>query len=161
MKKVIRLSESDLQRIIERIINENISLDSANNYYNTRTLQILKYPEKIPTISGYDQKIVDVVSKGIYDVVNGIGMGSESKAKLTYLISKGFTTLPNSIEICKRYKKLTEESLFDALDGEWMAGNSLETIKMMMAKSMSNYCNTSKTASICKIKSAEELKYGI
>lgn len=161
MKKVIRLSESDLQKMIKRIISENSALDNTNNYYNTRTLQILKYPEKIPTISGYDQKIVDVVSKGMYDVIDGIGMGSESKEKLKYLISKGFTTLPNSIEICKRYKKLSEENLFDALDGEWMAGNSLDTIKMMMVKSMSNYCNTSKNAPICKIKSAEELKYGI
>jgi len=161
MGKIVRLTESDLYRIIEKIINEEINTDNLSNYYQTRALQILEYPEKIPTISGHDEKIVKVVTQGLHDVISGVGMGSESKEKLGYLITKGFTTLANSVEICKRYKKQYNESLLDALEGEWMAGNSLDSIKAMITKSMGSYCASSKTSPICKIKSSNELKYGI
>jgi len=160
--KIIKLTEKDLSRIIKRVISESSGIDSSSdNYFKTRTLQILEYPEKIPSISGYDEKIVNVVTKGLSDSINGVGMGSETKEKLSYLISKGFKTFANSVEICKRYKKQNNESLFDALDGEWMAGNSLETIKSMILNSMSEYCSTSKNSPICKIKSDNEIKYGI
>jgi len=164
MKKTIKLTESDLFRIVKKVLKEEIlSPDSPDvkNYYNTRSLQIMKYPEKIPSLTGFDSKVVQVVSQGITDSIEGIGMGGETKEKLKYLISKGFTTLPNAIEISKEYKKKNGESLIDALDKEWMAGDSKKTIQSMIFKSIGDWCSKSPNHSICKVKSDNELKYGI
>ena len=48
MKKIIKLTESDLNRIIKRVINENVSLpegltmDVINKYLNEEKQEILK-----------------------------------------------------------------------------------------------------------------------
>lgn len=170
MKKFI-ITEDEKERIgsLYNLQNLKINLNEevtdfnsteADKYFKTRSLQIMEYPEKIPTVTGFDQTVVRAVTDGIAEGVKGIGRETEP---LSYLISKGFSTFPNSVEICKKYKNEKGESLYDAIEGEWFSGGITENIQNRIANSMRTWCMQPANSknSLCVIKSENELKYGI
>lgn len=151
-----------LKNLSNKINEEVIDFNSADAdlYFKFRSLQIMEHPEKIPTVSGFEQNVVRAATDGIAEAIKGIGRETD---KLSYLISKGFTTFPNSVEICKKYKNEKGESLLDAVEGEWFSGGIKENIQNRIANSMKAWCSQPANSknSLCVIKSENELKYGI
>jgi hypothetical protein len=170
MKKFV-ITEEEKERISSLYNLQNVTINlneevtdfnstDADKYFKTRSLQIMEYPEKIPTVTGFEQNVVRAVTDGIAEGVKGVGRDTE---QLSYLISKGFATFPNSVEICKKYKNEKGESLLDAVEGEWFSGGIKENIQNRIANSMKNWCSQPDNSKngLCVIKSENELKYGI
>lgn len=166
MKKFL-ITEEEKNRIrnlyIEDINNQptvDYNSEESKIYFDTRVEQIMEYPEKFSEISGYDEKIVNAVSEGINEAITGLGRETED---LSYLISKGFLTLANSLAISKKYKESYGESLLEALKGEWFSGGLVDNVKNKISSSLKQWCSDKKNQknTLCIVKNAQELKYGI
>jgi hypothetical protein len=53
--------------------------------------------------------------------------------------------------------------LYDAIDGEWFSGNLMKTIVGKISSQLKSWCTVpvNSKQEICKVKSKEEMKYGI
>jgi hypothetical protein len=96
MKKIIRLTESDLTRIIKRVISEQIPDSRFETEYNKKFMR--DNPIKLPINLDNDDKI-DVIS-GMIDGIPGIGN----------LISAGID-IAHTISYCIRFFKTADSDV--------------------------------------------------
>jgi hypothetical protein len=95
----------------------------------------------------------------IYNAVVGLGTTPEA---LRHVIDKAFKTLADSISIIKVYKssERENETLWDALNGEWFDGGAMESVIDKVAGQLKTWCQTHKKISLCQELTDDELKYG-
>ena len=68
MKRIIRLTESDLTRIVRRVISEQEDDENVLNYFQK------KYPEVIKMAEYADDKVGSTMNRGIYAFKDKNGM---------------------------------------------------------------------------------------
>ena len=143
--------------------NKNIIFEQVTNadeYFKSIVKGYMAYPEKI-TIN-YGTPTIDPKknAEAFQKAISGIGRDISG---LEYVINKTFNKLPDSIAVIKSYKDVTGESLYDAIDGEWFSGNIMKTIVGKISSQLKTWCSVpvNSKQEICKVKSKEEIKYGI
>ena len=109
MKKIVRLTESDLVNLVKRVINEQGG-DPAT--------QIKKYCENCKKYSNHPQTQISPRSNRIADEINDAieGMGTDFDALLSAIKS-----ISNYAEFCSvvfSYRKSYGESLEEAIDSD-------------------------------------------
>lgn len=163
------LNEIRLRMVYDssKTLNENLSLineGSTSNYYKTRVQQLMQYPDNAIFKVNFGNPTVNVeqAATTIYNAIAGLGT---SKEPLKYVIDKAFKTLPDSVAIIKAYESSDRENetLWDALNGEWFDGGSMESMVGKVAMQLKNWCNSNpknKKITICQELTDDELKYG-
>jgi hypothetical protein len=86
MKKIVRLTESDLTRVVKRIINENQSQDMAKN-----AISKSKQADR-----GIKNEIIKCIKNGSYThlMVLTTGVGATALGALAVLFASGVGTVP-------------------------------------------------------------------
>jgi hypothetical protein len=120
----------------------------------------MKNPQNI-TINYGSPKIDPIKNAQAFQKAIG-GIGREISG-LDYIINKTFNNISDSISMFKAYPEVAEESLYDAIEGEWFSGNLMKTIVNKVSTQMKSWCSlpANSKQEICRIKSKEEIKYGI
>jgi hypothetical protein len=147
-----------------KTLNENKSVIFEQNngdleYFETVTKSIMKNPKQITNINFGNP---DINSKNAITAIKTAvdkNFGTDFK-RLKYAIEKGFTKINNSMSIIKNYPSISNESLYDALNGEWFAGSEMDKLVDTVSNQLMEWCRTKQNINICKPKSQEELKYG-
>jgi hypothetical protein len=85
-----------------------------SDYFNEIAKQFMKYPNQIPINAGSPTIDVDKSALAFYKTISGVG-----RRDTDYVISKTFTSLPNSIGVLKAYPTVGKETIYDAIKGEW------------------------------------------
>jgi hypothetical protein len=146
-----------------KTLNENktVIFEQDNKdleYFETATKSIMNDPSQIKNINfGNPTANVKNSVTAIKNSVSGLGTDFHG---LKYILQKGFNNISNSMAIIKAYPETGGESLYDALDGEWFAGRTMDKIVNQVAKQLMDWCSTKKDLTICIPKSKDELKYG-
>jgi hypothetical protein len=90
--------------------------------------------------------------------IKGIGRDISG---LDYVIDKTFNKLSDSMSLIKTYPEVNGETLYDAIDGEWFSGGIMKTIVNKITSQLKTWCTSNPQKEICKVKSKEQMKYGI
>ena len=163
------LNEIRLRMVYDssKTLNENLSLineGSTSNYYKTRVQQLMQYPDNAIFKVNFGNPTVNVeqAATTIYNAIAGLGT---SKEPLKYVIDKAFKTLPDSVAIIKAYESSDRENetLWDALNGEWFDGGSMESMVGKVAMQLKNWCTSNpknKKITLCQELTDDELTYG-
>jgi len=146
-----------------KTLNENKDLvteqaSSNLEYFKTAAKSLMNDPSQIKSINfGNPTTNVKNAVTAIKNSVSGVGTDLHG---LDYILQKGFNNISNSIAIIKSYPETGGESLFDALNGEWFAGGTVDKIVNQVATQLMGWCNGKKNIGICTPKTNDELKYG-
>lgn len=163
------LNEIRLRMVYDssKTLNENLSLineGSTSNYYKTRVQQLMQYPDNAIFKVNFGNPTVNVeqAATTIYNAIAGLGT---SKEPLKYVIDKAFKTLPDSVAIIKAYESSDRENetLWDALNGEWFDGGAMESMVGKVAMQLKNWCTSNpknKKITLCQELTDDELTYG-
>jgi hypothetical protein len=143
--------------------NKDIIFEQSVNpdeYFKSIVKGYLKYPEKI-TIN-YGSPKIDPKKNAVafQKAIGGIGRDISG---LDYIINKTFNNISDSMAMIKTYPEVAGENLYDAIDGEWFSGNLMKTIVSKISSQLKSWCTVpvNSKQEICKVKSKEEMKYGI
>jgi hypothetical protein len=166
------LNEIRLRMVYDssKTLNENLESVSAvgatNNpkYYKTRVEQLMEFPDNelfklnfgTPTVN------TEQAATTIYNAVAGLGTTPEA---LRHVIDKAFKTLADSVAIIKSYQspEREDETLWDALNGEWFDGGSMERLVSKVAGQLKTWCESDvkhKKTPVCQVLTDNELQYG-
>jgi len=145
---------------MSKTLNENRLLleQDDTEYFNEIAKQFMKYPDKISIKSGNPTIDVNKSAIAFYKTIAGAG-----RRDTDYVISKIFTSLPNSIGVLKVYPTIGKETIYDAIKGEWFSGGLMDKVVDTISTQIKEWCSTgnNKKNEICVVKSKEQLKYGI
>jgi len=147
---------------LSKTLNENKNtINEQNNtnleYFETAVKSIMNNPSQIQNINfGTPTANIKNAVNAIKNSVNGLGTDFDG---LNYIMEKGFNNISNSMAIIKEYPNTGKESLYNALKGEWFAGNTTNKIINKVVNQLMQWCKTNKN-NICAPKTKEELKYG-
>jgi hypothetical protein len=143
-----------------KTLNENRLLleQYDTEYFNEIAKQFMKYPDKISIKSGNPTIDVNKSAMAFYKTIEGIG-----RRDTDYVVSKIFTSLPNSIGVLKAYPTVGKESIYDAIKGEYFSGGFMDKVVYAISSQIKEWCSVenNKKNNICIVKSKEQLKYGI
>jgi hypothetical protein len=144
-----------------KTLNENTELlkEDDSQYWATVATSIMDKPDQIKSIS-FGNPTVDVnqACTTIKKAVTGVGTDKDA---INYIADNAFKDIANSIAIIKKYPEISGgESLYDALNNEWFAGGAKKNMIGKVASQIMQWCVSHQKLSICKPKTAEELKYG-
>ena len=153
-----------------KTLNENKSvifeqIASPDEYFKSIVKGYMKYPEKMTVNYGSPKidpkKNAQAFQKAI-SPEDTLGIGRDNSG-LDYIINKTFNNISDSMAMIKTYPEVAGENLYDAIDGEWFSGNLMKTIISKISSQLKSWCTVpvNSKQEICKVKSKEELKYGI
>lgn len=144
-----------------KTLNENAELlkEDDTQYWATVATSIMDKPEQLKNMNfGNPTVNVDQACNAIKKAVTGTGT---DKTAITYVVDNAFKDISNSIAIIKKYPEISGgESLYDALNNEWFAGDAKKSMIVKVSTQIMEWCVSHQKLSICKPKTAEELKYG-
>jgi hypothetical protein len=155
-----------------KTLTENLNTTNQNNttttgnqadaieYFKKIAESIMKYPDKYSINVGQPTINPSKNAAAFYKAIKGLGRDRDG---LKYIISKSFDTIANSIAFIKAYPSVGEESLYEAIDGQWFAGNLMENIVGLVSQQLQQWCSSTsnKSKGICTVRTKEQLKYGI
>ena len=148
---------------MSKTLNENkvvIFEQSVNpdEYFSTIVKGYMKNPNKM-TIN-YGNPTIDPKknAEAFQKAIKGIGRDISG---LDYVIDKTFNKLSDSMSLIKTYPEVNGETLYDAIDGEWFSGGIMKTIVNKITSQLKTWCTSNPQKEICKVKSKEQMKYGI
>jgi len=150
---------------MSKTLNENKDIifeQSVNpdEYFSKIVKGYMKNPDKM-TIN-YGNPTIDPRknAEAFQKAIGGIGRDISG---LDYVISKTFNKLSDSMSIIKVYPEVNDETLYDAIDGEWFSGNIMKSIVGKISTQLKSWCASTGNSKkeICKVKSKEQMKYGI
>ena len=100
-----------------------------------------------------------------YAPLNSKSLIGTSTQPLSYVINNAFKTLADSISIIKNYQssEREDETLWDALNGEWFDNGSMEKLVSKVGGQLKTWCESDvkhKKNAICQVLTDDELKYG-
>ena len=159
LKRVLLMMKYD----DKKTLTENTSLlleQNEDEYFNTIVKGYMKNPNKMTR--NYGNPTINPIknAEAFQKAIEGVGRDISG---LDYVINKTFNNLSDSMSIIKVYPEVNNETLYDAIDGEWFSGNIMKSIVGKISSQFKSWCsstvNTSKE--ICKVKSKEQMKYGI
>ena len=143
-----------------KTLNENRLLleQDDTEYFNEIAKQFMKYPDKISINVGNPTIDVNKSAEAFYKTIQGAG-----RRDTDYVISKVFTSLPNTIGVLKTYPTIGKENIYDAIKGEWFSGGFMDTVVEIISSQIKQWCSveSNKKNNICVVKSKEQLKYGV
>jgi hypothetical protein len=163
------LNEIKLRMVYDssKTLNENISSVNATNnpnYFKTRVQQLMQYPDSPLFSLNFGNPTVnkEQAANTIYSAIAGMGT---TKDALSHVIDKAFKTLSDSVSIIKAYKssEREDETLWDALNGEWFDGGAMENVVNKVANQLKTWCDADvkrKKVELCQVLTDNELKYG-
>jgi hypothetical protein len=160
------LNEIRLRMVYDssKTLNENMSVineGDTSNYYKTRIKQLMQYPDNSLFNMNFGNPTVnkEQAATTIYNAIAGLGT---SFKQLAYVIDNAFKTLADSVSIIKTYKSPNRENetLWDALNGEWFDGGAMESVIDKIAGQLKTWCQAHMKISLCKEMTDDELKYG-
>ena len=166
------LNEIRLRMVYDssKTLNENMSSVSAvsatnnPNYYKTRIEQLMQYPDNALFNVNFGNPTVNTeqAATTIYKAISGLGTSTQP---LSYVINNAFKTLADSISIIKNYQssEREDETLWDALNGEWFDNGSMEKLVSKVGGQLKTWCESDvkhKKNAICQVLTDDELKYG-
>jgi hypothetical protein len=147
-----------------KTLNENKSVifeqtASPDEYFKSIVKGYMKYPEKMTINYGNPTGDPKKNAAAFLKAIEGIGRQGD----IDYVINKVFNNISNSMAIIKTYPEVNGENLYDAIDGEWFSGNLMKTIVGKISSQLKSWCTVpvNSKQEICKVKSKEEMKYGI
>lgn len=157
LKRVLLMMKYD----DKKTLTENTSLlleQNEDEYFNTIVKGYMKNPNKM-TIN-YGNPTIDPKknAEAFQKAIEGVGRDISG---LDYVISKTFNKLSDSMSIIKIYPEVNNETLYDAIDGEWFSGNIMKSIVGKISSQLKTWCVSHSQKEICKVKSKEQMKYGI
>jgi hypothetical protein len=148
-----------------KTLNENKSvifeqIASPDEYFKSIVKGYMKYPEKITINYGTPSINPKKNAEAFQTAIDGLGRDISG---LDYIIGKTFNKLSDSMAMIKTYPEVAGENLYDAIDGEWFSGNLMKTIVSKISSQLKSWCTVpvNSKQEICKVKSKEEMKYGI
>jgi hypothetical protein len=120
----------------------------------------MKYPDKITINYGTPSINPTKNAEAFQKAIDGLGRDISG---LDYIIGKTFNKLSDSISVIKTYPEVTGENLYDAINGEWFSGDLMKTIVGKISSQLKSWCTVPANSKqeICRVKSKEEMKYGI
>jgi hypothetical protein len=159
--------EESLERIklmmnydLSKTLNENkiVSEQYEKEYFKEITKQFMKYPQNITIKPGQTTIDLKKGAAAFYKSIEGAG-----RRDTDYVIGKIFPTLADSIGILKTYPTVGQETIYDAIKGEWFAGGMMDKVVDIISSQLETWCSTGQNSKnqICTPKSKEEMKYGI
>jgi hypothetical protein len=161
LERVKLMMSYDMSKTLNE--NKDIIFEQSVNpdeYFKSITKSYMKFPEKI-TINYGTPTIDPKKNAGAFkSAISGMG---RDMGGLDYIIGKTFNKLPDSISVIKVYPEIADENLYDAIDGEWFSGNLMKTIVNKISSQLKSWCSipANSKQEVCKVKSKEEMKYGI
>ena len=159
LKRVLLMMKYDNKKTL--VENTSLIFEQTDvEYFDTVVKSYMKNPQNI-TINYGSPKIDPIKNAQAFQKAIG-GIGREISG-LDYIINKTFNNISDSISMFKAYPEVAEESLYDAIEGEWFSGNLMKTIVNKVSTQMKSWCSlpANSKQEICIIKSKEEIKYGI
>tara|TARA_B110000503_G_scaffold138607_1_gene225136 strand:+ start:137 stop:670 length:534 start_codon:yes stop_codon:yes gene_type:complete len=155
---------------MSKTLNENKNIifeQSGFDYFTEMVRTYMKYPKSIPNVNFGTPKIdakknAKVINDAVSQKTFGAFGGRDSEG-LDYVIGKSFNNIADSMSLIKTYPDVGEESLYEAIDGEWFSGDIMKTIVDKVSVQLKSWCSSpaNTSQSLCKIKTKEQLKYGI
>jgi hypothetical protein len=157
------LKEIKLRMIYDssKTLNENVNVikEQADlGYFETAVKSIMNKPAQVQNLNFGSSTInVKQAATALKDAVTGLGT---DRYGINYVIEKGFNNIANSMAIIKMYPAIAGESLYDALNGEWFDGGTMTKMINVVKGQLVDWCSKNPNISLCKVKTADELKYG-
>jgi hypothetical protein len=157
------LNEIRLRMVYDssKTLNENKELVVEQNnldYFDTAAKSLLNNPAQVQNLNfGTSTVNVKQACSALKDAISGLGTDRHG---INYVIEKGFDNIANSMAIVKMYPSFAGESLYDALGGEWFDGGTMSKIVDKLKSQLMSWCSKNPNISLCKVKTADELKYG-
>ena len=147
MRKVVKLTESDLNRIVKRIINEQNNQNLVTAMYRIVYVNDMRretVPDAIKTCTKFgirpttmSNEIAKNINKGITYKTGGFLGGTDEEG-----VYNQFNSIKSTQQFCEvaaSYQQMFKESLWDAIDGDF-DGNSLDFFaKKLYNLSLSEY----------------------
>ena len=156
LSRIKLLMEYDMGKTLTE--NEILLEQDDSDYFNEIAKQFMKYPNQIPINTG--SPTIDVAKSALafYKTISGVG-----RRDTDYVISKTFTSLPNSIGVLKAYPTVGKETIYDAIKGEWFSGGLMDEVVNTISNQIKEWCSkgNNQKKEICVVKSKEQLKYGV
>ena len=168
LKRVLLMMKYDNKKTLV----ENTSLifeQSEDEYFKNLIKSYMSHPESIPNIFGNPTIKPEVNAKAFFDAISnkmnktrgitGIARDMDPEQGLPYIIQKTFTSLPNSFAMFKSYPSVGGESLWEAIEGEWFAGDLMDSVINPVKNQLQTWCKDPKNIKndICIVKT----RYGI
>ena len=147
---------------MSKTLNENkvvIFEQSVNpdEYFSTIVKGYMKNPNKMTINYGNPTGDPKKNAAAFLKAIKGIGRQGD----IDYVINQAFNNISNSMSIIKTYPEVNGETLYDAIDGEWFSGGLMKTIVNKVTSQLKTWCTSNPQKEICKVKSKEQMKYGI
>jgi hypothetical protein len=166
LKRVLLMMKYDNKKTL--VENTNLLLEQTEDEYFTNLVKsFMAHPDQIPNIFGNPTIKPEVNAKAFFraisnDTKRGIGSitrDMDANQGLPDIISKTFNTLPNSVAMIKTYPSVGGESLWDALEGEWFAGNLKNSVINPIKTQLQTWCKDvkNKKNNLCIVKT----RYGL
>jgi hypothetical protein len=156
----------------KKTLVENTSLlleQNEDEYFTNLVKSYMAHPEAIPNVFGKPTITPEVNAKAFFGAISnklnktrgitGIARDMDPAQGLPFIISKTFTSLPNSFAMFKSYPAVGGESLWDALEGEWFAGDLKDSIINPVKTQLQTWCKDPKHKKndLCVVKT----RYGL
>jgi Zn-finger nucleic acid-binding protein len=166
------LNEIRLRMVYDssKTLNENletvgaVDVNKNPNYYKRRVEELMQVPDNewwnvkfgTPTVNA------KMASNTIYKAIAGAGT---TPGALFHIIDTAMKTLADSVAIIKSYQSpdRENETLWEALEGEWFDGGSMEKLINKVAGQLKTWCVSDvkhKKVPICEVLTDNELNYG-
>jgi hypothetical protein len=153
LKRVLLMMKYD----DKKTLTENTSLlleQNEDEYFTNLIKSYMAHPEAIPNVFGNPTIKPAENAKAFFSAISnamnktrgitGIARDMDTEQGLPFIISKTFTSLPNSFAMFKAYPSVGGESLWDALEGEWFAGDLKKSVIDPIKTQLQTWCQDPK-----------------
>jgi hypothetical protein len=153
LKRVLLMMKYDNKKTL--VENTDLLLEQTEDEYFTNLVKsYMSHPETIPNVFGTPTIKPEVNAKAFFSAISNamnktrgitnITRDTDPDQGLPFIISKTFNTLPNSFAMFKSYPSVGGESLWDALEGEWFAGDLKNSVINPVKTQLQTWCQDPK-----------------
>ena len=166
LKRVLLMMKYDNKKtLVEN--TELIFEQTEDEYFRNLATSFMAHPEQIPNIFDNPTIKPEINANAFFKAISNDrkrGLGSITRDMdpdqgLPSIISKTFNTLPNTVAMVKSYPAVGGESLWDAIEGEWFAGDLKNSVINSIKTQLQTWCQNPKNKKhdLCVVKS----RYGL
>jgi len=168
LKRVLLMMKYDNKKTL--VENAGLLLEqNENEYFANLVKSYMSHPETIPNVFGNPTIKPEVNAKAFFSAISnainktrgitGIARDTDPSQGLPFIIKKTFDSLPNSMAMFKAYPSVGGESLWEALEGEWFAGDLKDSVINPVKSQLQTWCQDTKNKknNFCVVKT----RYGL